>query len=346
MSNELILHLGTPKTGTTSIQRFLSSNKKMLRTNGIVYPESLIDNSHHTESLILARLFKPDQSFDWSSRINEVAEKYRGKEIEIIENIKAEFDSLKMENKKLILSAETFFKLFNTEHKIKMLLKFFPDFKIKAIVYLRRVDRQLESAAKQGLKQRKISFNYLRKRKKNIARQQYMILPALESWSTCIGKENLVVRPFEYEQLESSDVVMDFLKHAGLNEIKYHKDSFQLNSSVPIELLEFFHSIKVRYHLDYTFFPQKIALSLCERLKEKGYSFHSYSIFSPKVRRRLILEFQSIYNRIAQEYTSDDNGFFKEPIPKRNEKWKVYNRLKRKDIESFLSELLKGEIFP
>ena len=35
---ELYLHIGTPKTGTTSIQGFLRSNREVLRTNGILCP--------------------------------------------------------------------------------------------------------------------------------------------------------------------------------------------------------------------------------------------------------------------------------------------------------------------
>lgn len=38
--HKLVLHIGTHKTGTTSIQRFLSANRKMLRKNQIFYPGS------------------------------------------------------------------------------------------------------------------------------------------------------------------------------------------------------------------------------------------------------------------------------------------------------------------
>jgi succinoglycan biosynthesis protein ExoM len=38
--SELVLHLGTHKTGTTSIQHFMSSNREALKRQGILYPDS------------------------------------------------------------------------------------------------------------------------------------------------------------------------------------------------------------------------------------------------------------------------------------------------------------------
>ncbi len=40
------LHIGTTKTGTTSIQTFLAANRPALRTHGILYPETLGETTH------------------------------------------------------------------------------------------------------------------------------------------------------------------------------------------------------------------------------------------------------------------------------------------------------------
>lgn len=39
MKNTLILHIGTPKTGTTAIQKFLYDNQTLLKEKGFFYPE-------------------------------------------------------------------------------------------------------------------------------------------------------------------------------------------------------------------------------------------------------------------------------------------------------------------
>ena len=33
------LHIGTPKTGTTSLQRFLSANSRLLEESGFLFPK-------------------------------------------------------------------------------------------------------------------------------------------------------------------------------------------------------------------------------------------------------------------------------------------------------------------
>ena len=40
MIDECILHIGTEKTGTTSIQKFLATNRTLLKANGVLYPLS------------------------------------------------------------------------------------------------------------------------------------------------------------------------------------------------------------------------------------------------------------------------------------------------------------------
>ncbi len=40
MPRDLILHIGTSKTGSTSIQKVLARQRRALRTQGIVYPRS------------------------------------------------------------------------------------------------------------------------------------------------------------------------------------------------------------------------------------------------------------------------------------------------------------------
>ena len=37
---ELIIHIGTHKTGTSSLQTFLATNRSVLIKHGIYYPES------------------------------------------------------------------------------------------------------------------------------------------------------------------------------------------------------------------------------------------------------------------------------------------------------------------
>lgn len=52
---KLILHIGTEKTGTTSLQRWASSNRSILLKNGIAYSSVLGDSNHHKIFLSVLR---------------------------------------------------------------------------------------------------------------------------------------------------------------------------------------------------------------------------------------------------------------------------------------------------
>lgn len=61
MENTLLLHIGTPKTGTTALQKFLSENSEELKKQGWDFPDMLKEwqiqygeraykSTHRTES--------------------------------------------------------------------------------------------------------------------------------------------------------------------------------------------------------------------------------------------------------------------------------------------------------
>lgn len=57
----LILHIGTHKTGTTSIQRGLSRNREVLKSKGILYPSyDLIEKRNHYAHIGIANAFTND----------------------------------------------------------------------------------------------------------------------------------------------------------------------------------------------------------------------------------------------------------------------------------------------
>ena len=46
MGMELYLHIGTEKTGTTTIQSFLAANRDLLKRNRILYPRAPGEQNH------------------------------------------------------------------------------------------------------------------------------------------------------------------------------------------------------------------------------------------------------------------------------------------------------------
>jgi hypothetical protein len=62
---DVYLHIGTEKTGTTSIQAFLDRNRSRLRSQGVLYPE--LPGSNNQIALSAAALASPE-SAAWSKR--------------------------------------------------------------------------------------------------------------------------------------------------------------------------------------------------------------------------------------------------------------------------------------
>lgn len=63
---ELLLHIGTHKTGTTSIQRFLSENRRELRNRGVWYPPTTVGRfpKHYAHHRIAHAIAGADEAFD------------------------------------------------------------------------------------------------------------------------------------------------------------------------------------------------------------------------------------------------------------------------------------------
>ncbi len=64
----IILHLGAPKTGSTSLQYYLSENREVLESAGVVYPERMIQGGQvdplHTHLVQMRTRRNPDDAFD------------------------------------------------------------------------------------------------------------------------------------------------------------------------------------------------------------------------------------------------------------------------------------------
>jgi hypothetical protein len=103
---EVIIHIGMPKTGTTSLQSTLHRNRDFLLGEGILYPElSKIKHAHH----LLMPLFTPPDRV-WS-RVKSV---YGTSPSALLSGAKAEWESIleavrTNKPEKLILSTEAFF---------------------------------------------------------------------------------------------------------------------------------------------------------------------------------------------------------------------------------------------
>lgn len=130
----VLLHIGTHKTGSTSIQRFLARSSERLREDGILYPEAgrpedRTPHGHH----ILA----------WS-----VQQKQGLKNLEGWEEVISEIRQVPCPH--VVLSSEVFATC--SVEQIRRVCSFFPDAEIEMLVFLREPFSYMVSTYKQHIR--------------------------------------------------------------------------------------------------------------------------------------------------------------------------------------------------
>lgn len=199
MKNVLLFHIGSPKTGTTSLQSFLFNNAGMLKKYDWSYP----DLSRFDVVTGDKYLWRNGQNLRWIE-----SEEKRNEVWQIIA------ENLKQQN--VIISDEG-----NWDGKFSTVLSEAKriDCVIKVIVYLRRQDQYIESyyneAVKAGYMHNSIQ-EYMNPMPSFVDSGVYEIddyWSRLEDIGKMVGCENIIVRPFEKQQFEGvrRDIISDFM---------------------------------------------------------------------------------------------------------------------------------------
>ena len=186
----LILHIGSQKTGTTSIQGFLKNKADALAAEGVNYVSAGRTNIAHNSVL---------------QAINQNGGKKVAKAM--VAEIKAAPDVTH------VISSEMFFRRglapwFDTHfpRRIKR--------QTKVIAYSRRQDKYAEAMYKQRVKNGRYQGD-----PEDFAREQIDLYygRVLRQFSQVFGQENIIVRPFERRNFPNGDVQQDFAHILGLS---------------------------------------------------------------------------------------------------------------------------------
>lgn len=207
------LHVGAPKTGTTTLQYFIYENRQILEEKGICYPDlqfkfpGIADNRN--AHFLIQRVYDNNKK-----RIYE-------KEREIIETGFQKINECLEKHNTIILSEESLWN--EREMNIKKFTKVRQELsamnaELKVIVYLRRQDLLMPSYWAQLVKSRlTLSFEEFIS---SGAYKRYRVDYAkrLDEISRAVGKENIIVRAYEKQQFEGNNhtLISDFLNLFGI----------------------------------------------------------------------------------------------------------------------------------
>lgn len=303
---KLWLHIGTHKTGTTTLQNFFLKNKSNLSKSNINYPTegSYYYKGEASQSLLshAIRNVKPDYL---PSNLIFTLEQCES-------DLRNDITSNPCEM--ALLSSEHFSHSSTIEDviKIKKCFESYVD-EIKIIIYLRRQDHLLESFYNQHSKLGLTidAFDGWVEKKLNTAEEYLFYDKKLNLFSEVFGKENIIVRIFEKGQLHPLGVIHDFMGLLGIYDLSKMAQVDHLNKSFPVEFSEIIRYSIMHYdNLDI----RKSLAGLIRSVHIDGLDFARYTLFDEGLRKMVLDCFRESNRNVAKVFFQDrPDGLFYEP---------------------------------
>ena len=177
MKPKIFLHIGQPKTATTSSQGFFHENAGALQSEGILYPASFLQGvAHHP----VGGAFMKHKA-DWV-RLDDPAKMRKSLDEEISEK----------RPHTVLISTEA---LFYEGVDVSTVREWLSDYQVEVIVNLRQQDDWLESALRDNIKTGHFSGSIESYLQRMQGRLNYF--DVLSEWGQHFGNENVKVITFE-----------------------------------------------------------------------------------------------------------------------------------------------------
>jgi len=234
MRREFIVHIGTSKTGSTSIQRVLSRQREAIASQGVYYPASPGAESHVLLVMAAAasrHLYGSADRPIWQG-IGPDARLARFRE-----EFAAEMAALPRSIHRVIISAEQFSLLLRDPVSVQNLHDLLAPYayRIKVVVYLRRQDRHFVSLYNELLRAGNAPAPKLLEMRVH-AQYNYNYAALLNRWVRVFGRRWVIPRLFEAEAGRRFDVVEDFLELCGLTlDLEAEKAARAANPAISYE---------------------------------------------------------------------------------------------------------------
>ena len=228
-AKRLILHIGAPRTGTSSIQSMLRQNRANLLQQGVLYPETL-------QRVFVAAMAPAWPSDAQQRRIGITGLRaIQGLRRSLAKTLHREVNEHRPET--IIISAEQLFDRLDkgtVRRRLKQWLSAFAE-RIEVLVYLRRQDQAIFSR----------HLNAIR-----LGRSETWVVPdrisklydyqrRLKLWVNLFGKDAVTVRAYQRQDFPEGSGVLDFLAQAGIDPAPLIPPQREHNASLDVIKAEF-----------------------------------------------------------------------------------------------------------
>ena len=335
-SLKLYCHIGLAKTGTSAIQLFLATNRRILaRKQGILYPNLLTDKMDTGGNQNHIGTFFYFSSGKYQNRsVSECIEDFqRCKEFCQARGYQAILISAELGGNPSFRDA-----VFEITKEL--------DFDTYIICYLRRQDAWIEAIWKQQVLKLK-EFNTIDDYVDAILNGNMPIhsknlyyFDLISSWARLFGKERIIVKLYEKKQL-SKGLIHDFLTEIKVPFDSTLKNVGNVNPGLSNELMAFYQLCKPTITGLHDNRLYDYLLRSFRTTSQKA-PFGKYNLISPVLRCKILEYFDEQNQNVAREYLGRKDGrLFIEPWPDPDEKWEPYELTLEKVAPTIMQLIFK-----
>lgn len=287
----IYLHIGVGKTGTSSIQSFLSRNRNNLLELGVLYPTSGLtyngfkSHSHHGLAVFQSQNIPQDSHKLYSELL-------------------AEIDSSTQDT--VIISSEHF--CYVRKSYLQELKAILSNYNIKIIFYIRNQAKLIESTF---LQWQKAGWDYSGSIENFYAkhRDSFNFLQLIQPWIEAFGAKNIVTKVYDRRTI-GEDLCLDFLKIFNLDN-QIQSDNPKANPSLLPDFSNLLTTID-KYNISETDRKKIITdfLELSDNFKRLSYK----KIISTELRNEIQNYYQESNLLVARQLLDDnDSNYFLNP---------------------------------
>ncbi|CDE43529.1 uncharacterized protein BN648_01729 [Clostridium sp. CAG:411] len=332
----LYLHIGTPKTGTTSIQYFCKNNSELLAQKGFCYPLfdfKYIDSGNSRNGLFLQNAyFTPEGERDLA-----IEQEYFREGSERVKELFDTYDNIILSDEGIWQTAFVRTRGKDTIDRIRRIAEE-GGYQVKIIVYLRPQEEYAVSWWNQLIKHSRTSANkitwpyYKKYISRYVGLDYYGNLLQLEE---AFGQENIIVRRFDKKYFKNGRLLEDFLDIFGLDYTdEYEVTQEQKNtrfSDNACEVKRAINKIPTVTQKDRIYF-QGLLLEVSKVSMER---YPSYMMSDREI-ELFMKKYEEGNRMIAERYIKDGQPLFRDK-KKKHIKWDRNNRFFMFDLIQFIA---------
>jgi hypothetical protein len=249
----VVVHIGTEKTGSTTIQKFLKINRVALNASGIGHLSCLgKENARALVAYCMSN--RRSDTYTRGNGIDETSVRTQWK-ARLKRKLQAEFASLQHTKQTLVISSEHFHSRLKSVREVQVLFDLLEPYasKVTVLVYLRRQDQVAVSLFSTRCKEQNASMQILPDASPNVD-SYYDYFALLQRWSAVFGADAINLQRFEQLGRGEKALVKSFCRASGLPEqLKYRypeRANSRLSGQAQVGLIWFNRTFPVQtgYH--------------------------------------------------------------------------------------------------